>query len=159
MSHPAQQVSNFCLRDGQNKQKRHETRPKLQLPCFRQSATEQKGQDMPSDEADIRELNPRREDTVARIQDRWGGASPLRAELVREGEKLNRQTVKRVAEQEARSSLPVLEKAAVVAEHGQRLRSMAAFAEDPELENEIGAVLRRLATAADPHRPPIRRQV
>lgn len=112
---------------------------------------------MPGDEADIRELNPRQEDTVARIQDRWGGASPLRAELVREDEKLNRQTVKRIVELEARRSLPVLENAAVVAEQGQTLRSMAVFAGDQELETEIGAVLRRLATAADPLRRTIRR--
>jgi hypothetical protein len=85
---------------------------------------------MPNDEADIRELTPRRDDNVARIHDRWGGASPLRAELVREDEKLNRQTVRRIVELEARRSLPVLEQAAVAAERGQRLRSMAAFAED-----------------------------
>jgi hypothetical protein len=112
---------------------------------------------MPGDEADIRELNPRQEDTVARIQHRWGGASPLRAELVREDEKLNRQTVKRIVELEARRSLPVLEQAAVAAERGQRLRSMAAFAEDQELELEIGSVLRRLATAAEPQRLSARR--
>jgi hypothetical protein len=113
---------------------------------------EQKGQGMPGDEADIRELNPRQEDTVARIQDRWGGASLRRAELVREDEKLNRQTVKRIVEIEARRSLPILEKAAIAAEGGQRLRSMAAFAEDQDLALEIGSVLRRLATAADPQR-------
>jgi hypothetical protein len=112
---------------------------------------------MPGDEADIRELNPRQGDTVARIQDRWGGASPLRAELVREDEKLNRQTVKRIVELEARRSLPALEQAAVAAERGQRLRSMAAFAEDQELELEIGSVLRRLATAAEPQRLAARR--
>ncbi len=112
---------------------------------------------MPGDEADIRELNPRQEDTVARLQHRWGGASPLRAGLVREDEKLNRQTVKRIVELEARRSLPVLEQAAVAAEQAQTLRSMAVFAEDQELETEIGAVLRRLATAADPLRRTIRR--
>jgi hypothetical protein len=112
---------------------------------------------MPGDEADIRKLTPRQEDTVARIHDRWGAASPLRTELVREDEKLNRQTVKRIVALEARRSLPVLEQAAVAAERGQRLRSMAAFAEDQELELEIGSVLRRLATAAEPQRVPGRR--
>lgn len=112
---------------------------------------------MAGDGADIRELNPRQEDTVTRIQDRWGGASPLRAELVREDETLNRQTIKRIVELEARRSLPMLEQAAVAAERGQRLRSMAAFAEDQELEMEIGAVLRRLVTAADPQRLAARR--
>jgi len=107
---------------------------------------------MPGDEADIRELNPRQEGTVARIQDRWGGASPLRAELVREDEKLNRQTVRRIVGLEARRSIPVLEQAAIAAERGQRLRSMAAFAEDQELELEISSVLRRLATAAESQR-------
>jgi hypothetical protein len=109
-------------------------------------------QAMASDNAEIHELRPGQEDKVAHIQDRWGRASSVRAELVREDEIQNRKTIGRIADVEARRVIPVLEQAALAAEGGQRLRAMAGFAGDQELELELGAVLRRLAVAADPPR-------
>ena len=105
---------------------------------------------MAGDGAEIRELNPKQEGTVAHIEDRWTGISPQRAGLARENKKLNQQTIQRVAETEVEILLPVLEQAAVAAEEGRQVRGMAAFAGDTELERKIDAVLRRLATAAEP---------
>jgi hypothetical protein len=114
--------------------------------------TQQSEAIMATDEAGTGELGSRKDGRVIHIRDRWDRKGSTEVELIREDERLNRQTIGRIAEVEAQRSLPILEQAAVDAERGQRLRSMAAFAEDPELELELGAVLRRLATAAEPPR-------
>ncbi len=105
---------------------------------------------MAGDEAEIQDLRSRRAGGVLDVHDRWGKSGLGQGELVREDERANRQTERRIAELETRRVLPALEQAAEDVERGQRLHSMAAFAGDKEVELELAAVLRRLAVAADP---------
>lgn len=107
---------------------------------------------MRSDEAEIHELKPRQEGQMPPIGDRWGRATATEAQLARERRRMNQQVVGRVAEDEARNLLAVLEQSVEDAEEGQMMRSMAAFAGNQELELKFSAVLRRLETAAAPAR-------
>ncbi len=105
---------------------------------------------MASEDADIHELRPRQEGHMRFIQDRWARKDHLRLHLVEEDEELNRQRIRRIAKVEVGRVLPALEEAIAKAERARRLRSMAVFAGDSELEQELGVVLRSLADAAEP---------
>jgi hypothetical protein len=105
---------------------------------------------MANEDADIHELRPRLEGHMDSIQDRWVRKDQVRIDLVRENKRLNRQTIGRIARGEVGGVLPALEEAIAKAEEARHLRSIAVFAGDSELEQELGVVLRSLADAAEP---------
>jgi hypothetical protein len=100
---------------------------------------------MPSEEAEIRGLNSKQEEPME--QSRSGGGEQA-AVLIHSSEELNARTVARIAENEAKRCIPVLELATRQAGRAKQLRAMAQFVGDDATDQELAKALRRLVAAA-----------
>jgi hypothetical protein len=103
---------------------------------------------MEGDGAEVHELKPRDEGRVALIHDRWGRIDSAAA---REDEvRINRHAMKRILGSELLHALPALERAVGEIERGCRLLAMAELAEDFDREQELVALIDRIADAVAP---------
>lgn len=102
---------------------------------------------MTSTEPEIRDVRPRGDADVTSLEEafRKREASP---EIRRSAERLNRATVQRIVEDEAARCLPTLDRAELAARWARQLTTMAEFAGDQKVSEQLRQALARLVAAA-----------